>query len=151
VCVGRTLGEFPIRTLTLDVGDRRPLGVGAGSLALLAGLSDDVVDEVCRLNQAWLRDYPGFSRGHLLSLVARSRADGYAFNEHGVVPQMTGIGVAVNNPDGSPAAALSIGAINDRMSPSRVQTLVASLRDEAEALERLLVPEDPPPLAAAAG
>src|SRR5690606_31033562 len=30
VCVAREIGSFPIRTLTLNVGDRRPLGVGAG-------------------------------------------------------------------------------------------------------------------------
>jgi DNA-binding IclR family transcriptional regulator len=30
VCVDRMEGSFPIKTLTLDVGTRRPLGVGAG-------------------------------------------------------------------------------------------------------------------------
>jgi DNA-binding IclR family transcriptional regulator len=141
VCIGRALGDFQIRTLTLDIGDRRPLGVGAGSLALLAALPDEEVVEVGRRNDVWLRDYPGFSPGHLLSLVARTRADGYAFNDHGVVPQMTGVAVAVNRPDGRPVAALSIAAINERMSASRVQTLIGSLRDEAEMLERLLTSE----------
>ncbi|MBU2409598.1 MAG: helix-turn-helix domain-containing protein, partial [Gammaproteobacteria bacterium] len=32
LCVARELGTFPIRTLTLEVGDYRPLGLGAGSL-----------------------------------------------------------------------------------------------------------------------
>jgi len=31
ICVDRREGSFPIRTLTLAVGDHRPLGVGAGS------------------------------------------------------------------------------------------------------------------------
>ena len=44
ICVAREVGDFPIRTLTLSVGDRRPLGVGAGSLALLASLSDDAIE-----------------------------------------------------------------------------------------------------------
>ncbi|NJM34889.1 MAG: helix-turn-helix domain-containing protein [Rhodomicrobium sp.] len=30
VCIDRREGSFPIKTLTLRVGDRRPLGVGAG-------------------------------------------------------------------------------------------------------------------------
>jgi DNA-binding IclR family transcriptional regulator len=38
VCVARTVGEYPIRTLTLDRGDRRPLGVGAGALALYGAM-----------------------------------------------------------------------------------------------------------------
>ncbi len=29
ICIGRAIGRFPIRTLTLGVGDRRPLGVGS--------------------------------------------------------------------------------------------------------------------------
>jgi DNA-binding IclR family transcriptional regulator len=41
MCIGREEGAFPIKTLTLKVGDRRPLGVGAGSLALLAFLPAD--------------------------------------------------------------------------------------------------------------
>src|SRR5690606_13649161 len=36
VCVARRIGSYPIRTLTLEAGDARPLGLGAGSLALLA-------------------------------------------------------------------------------------------------------------------
>jgi DNA-binding IclR family transcriptional regulator len=34
-------GSFPIRTLVLDVGNRRPLGVGAGGLAILAAIGDE--------------------------------------------------------------------------------------------------------------
>ena len=40
VCLERVIGDYPIKTLTLSIGDRRPLGVGAGSLALLSALSD---------------------------------------------------------------------------------------------------------------
>ena len=36
VCLHRVEGAFPIRTLVLEVGSRRPLGVGAGGLAVLA-------------------------------------------------------------------------------------------------------------------
>src|SRR5262249_42027918 len=46
VCVGRSEGAFPIRTLSLNVGDRRPLGVGSGSLVLLAFLSEADREEV---------------------------------------------------------------------------------------------------------
>ena len=57
VCVARLSGSFPIRTLTLDIGDRRPLGVGSGSLAILAALSDDQIEEAeMSRNQRWLQD-----------------------------------------------------------------------------------------------
>src|SRR5262249_36878415 len=46
ICIERREGPFPIKTLTLRVGDRRPLGVGAGSLAMLAFLPDEEVEQV---------------------------------------------------------------------------------------------------------
>ena len=41
LCLERLDGDFPIRALTLAVGSRRPLGVGAGGLALLAAETDE--------------------------------------------------------------------------------------------------------------
>jgi DNA-binding IclR family transcriptional regulator len=46
VCVDRQTGDFPIKILTLEVGHRRPLGVGAGSLALLAFLPNEDIERV---------------------------------------------------------------------------------------------------------
>src|SRR5260370_7930477 len=40
VCVDREVGSFPIRANYLDIGSRRPLGVGAGAMALLAWQSE---------------------------------------------------------------------------------------------------------------
>lgn len=40
VCIDRKEGSFSIRALTLGVGTRRSLGVGAGGLALLMSLPD---------------------------------------------------------------------------------------------------------------
>jgi DNA-binding IclR family transcriptional regulator len=42
VCIHRLEGAFPIRTLVLEVGSRRPLGVGAGGLAVLAAIGAPV-------------------------------------------------------------------------------------------------------------
>ena len=47
LCVARYIGTYPIQALSLNVGGRRPLGVGAGSLALLAWAPDD--ERVCLL------------------------------------------------------------------------------------------------------
>src|SRR5690606_25129345 len=41
VCIDRKEGTFPVKVLTQNVGTRRPLGVGSGSLALLAAIADD--------------------------------------------------------------------------------------------------------------
>ncbi|GGF33858.1 IclR family transcriptional regulator [Aliidongia dinghuensis] len=140
ICIGRAVGAFPIRTLTLDVGDRRPLGVGAGSLALLAALPDAEIRLILVRNADWLKDFSGFTADAILRLVERTRADGHAFNDGLIVPAMNAVAVAVHDADGRPLFALSLAAIRDRMTPDRRAELVALLHAEAEELERRLPP-----------
>ncbi|HEV2678857.1 MAG TPA: IclR family transcriptional regulator [Aliidongia sp.] len=140
ICIGRAVGHFPIRTLTLDVGDRRPLGVGAGSLALLAALPDGEVAAILKRNAEWLKDFNGFTRDALIGLVARTRADGYAFNDGLIVPAMNAIAVPVRDADGRPLFALSLAAIRDRVGADRREELVTILKKEAADLERRLPP-----------
>ena len=140
ICIGRAVGHFPIRTLTLDVGDRRPLGVGAGSLALLAVLPDAEIAAILTRNGDWLKDFNGFTPDAVMRLVARTRVDGYAFNDGLIVPAMNAIAVAVRDGDGRPLFALSLAAIRDRMAPDRRDGLVTFLKNEAADLERRLPP-----------
>jgi DNA-binding IclR family transcriptional regulator len=140
ICVAREVGDFPIRTLTLSVGDRRPLGVGAGSLALLASLSDSAIENVLRRNEVWLRDFHSFGPANLRRLIARTRKDGFALNEGFIVPGMNAIGVVVLDRDGQPRAALTVAAIKDRMSRSRITELVGVLQTEARIFGELLNP-----------
>jgi len=140
ICIGRAIGRFPIRTLTLDVGDRRPLGVGAGSLALLAALGDEEIAQVLARNAVWLKDFDGFTVAALKRLIERTRAEGHAFNDGLIVPAMNAVGVAVRDTDGRPLFALSLAAIRDRMTPERRAELVEHLKREAAELEHRLLP-----------
>ncbi len=137
VCVARAVGSFPIRTLTLEVGSRRPLGVGAGSLALLAALSDAEVERSIALNRNWLTDFAGFAPEELPGLVARTRRDGHALNEGRIVEAMSAIAFAARDAAGRPFLALSLAAIRDRMGDARLPELVRLLHEEARRLEEL--------------
>jgi DNA-binding IclR family transcriptional regulator len=136
VCIARATGSFPIRTLTLDVGDRRPLGVGAGSLALLAAMPDAEIGRIIERNERWLRDYPGYTPASLRALVAQARDAAYAFNAGGIVPGMCAVGIPVLDADRRPIAALSVAAINERMLDPRPAQLARLLKREAKALGR---------------
>jgi len=131
ICVAREVGDFPIRTLTLSVGDRRPLGVGAGSLALLAALPDAAVERALKRNESWLRDFQGFEPDWLRQKVAETRRHGFAENDGRIVSGMAGIAVAVLDSAGQPLAALSLAAIRDRMTAERIPQLVRALHAEA--------------------
>ena len=140
VCIDREFGSYPIRANYLDLGMRRPLGVGAGSLALLAWLPDEEVDAVLELNRVTLAArYPRISVALLKEEVARSRARGYAMLLEVVVEQMGEIAVAVMGRDGRPVAAVSVAAMTDRIL-NRQDTLVPALKKVAQELSNNLIP-----------
>ncbi|MBI5912580.1 MAG: IclR family transcriptional regulator [Betaproteobacteria bacterium] len=139
VCMDRKEGAFPIKTLTLDAGMRRPLGVGAGGIALLMTLADEEVKEIVAANAWRIAGYGNLRAAVVLDLIKRSRALGFALNDRQVTPGAISMGLPVMNPYGAPYAAISIGAIASRMSPERLQQLVALLKSEVRALERVVV------------
>ncbi|WP_244644620.1 IclR family transcriptional regulator [Azorhizobium oxalatiphilum] len=139
VCLHREEGPFPIRTHVLKAGDRHPMGIGAGSLAILAALPDAEIDRIFASNtQALIKDYPAYSEALLRGCVADARQRGYALNPGILMPGSWGIGVPVMGPDGTPAGALSIAAIESRLGDERRQELVPILRREAQLLEAAL-------------
>lgn len=138
VCVAREIGAFPIRTLSLGVGDMRPLGIGSGSLALLAFLPDDEITIILEKNAVWHERYPGHSGKALLGHVAETRRRGYSFVDARIVPGMNAIGVPILGSDGKPIAALSLAAIADRVAGSRVASLARLLACEAALLAKAM-------------
>ena len=77
VCLDRREGAFPIKTFTLEIGMRRPLGVGTGSLAILSALGEEEMQRVVAANAVRLPEY-GLSAGVLLAQVKKSQKLGYA-------------------------------------------------------------------------
>ncbi|TQI73551.1 IclR family transcriptional regulator [Bosea sp. AK1] len=139
ICLHREEGTYPVRTHALQAGDQHPLGVGAGSLAMLAALPDDDVDRVIAANEAvLLARYPGFAPEALRADVAGTRVRGFSLNPGRLVASSWGIGRAFRYPDGRVAGALSIAAIDSRMVPARQAELSLLLAREAERLEALL-------------
>jgi DNA-binding IclR family transcriptional regulator len=146
VCVAREVGAFPIRTLSLDVGHLRPLGVGSGSLALLAFLPDDEIAALIEKNTTWLARYLGHSRRELLSKVAETRRRGYSSVAGDIVPGMHAIGVPIIGSDGRTVAALSLAAIGERVSGARIIKLARMLAREAAELRKAMdLPPAPAP------
>ncbi|MFO1326327.1 MAG: IclR family transcriptional regulator [Rubrivivax sp.] len=142
VCMDREFGSYPIRANYLEVGMRRPLGVGAGSLALLAWLPPDEVEAVLSLIEPRLvKRYPRITPELLRREVLLSRQRGYALLLDLVVDQMGGIGVPVFGSDGRPLAAISLAALTSRITP-RLAQLVPLLRQAADALSREVAQKD---------
>lgn len=129
LCMHREDGAYPIRTYALVAGQAHPLGVGAGSLAMLAALPDDEVATVLASNRAAIeRDFPALTDRELQGHIARTRANGFSLNPGLIFSDSWGIGMVFRQTDGSVAGALSIAAVENRMQPARRDDLVALLR-----------------------
>jgi len=137
VCIDRKEGAFPVKVLTQNVGTRRPLGVGSGSLALLAALPDEEVENVLRRNAGRLAPYPSVTTDILRQAVADARARGYALNPGHLLKGMYGIGVTLFLAH-QPVAALSVAAHSGRMGPERRRQIADYLRHEATRITQQL-------------
>lgn len=135
VCYGRAEGSFPIKTLTLSVGDRRPLGIGSGSMAILAFLDDGEIARVMRTGRGARAAYP-VSEALLGKLLRETQRVGFAQMENYFSAGMRGVGVPVRAPSGVAKAAFSLAAISERMLPPRTDELVTLLRASSERLTR---------------
>lgn len=139
VCLHREDGAHPIRTYALMPGAHHPLGVGAGSLAMLAALPDSEVEAVIAANSSELTsNYPLLTPDALRAQLAQTREAGIALNPGLIFEDSWGLGVALHGPDGQLVGALSIAAVESRMRPPRRVELEQKLRETARAIEARL-------------
>jgi DNA-binding IclR family transcriptional regulator len=138
VCIDRVMGHFSIQTPVVTVGSRQPLGVNAGGLAILLALSDTAVEDIIRAVSPRLGAYGDCDDEDVRRLVASGRRLGYASIGEMAVPGVTAMGLAITTQFGSPAAALTLAATTNRMTPQRQAELYPLLRQEVETLGAML-------------
>jgi DNA-binding IclR family transcriptional regulator len=138
VCSARALGDYPVKALTLDVGIRRPLGVGAGGLAILCALPPAEADEIIASHADRYPKLSTLSAERVRAAVAEGRERGYAFLDGAVYPDTAAVGVTI--PALAPMAAISVAAISTRLKEARRQEVAAELQRQALLLSRLLDP-----------
>ena len=139
ICLHREDGPYPIRTHALQTGQRHPLGVGAGAMAILAGLAEQEVEEVIEdTAEVLASDYPGYSPNLLRQHVRETQARGWSVNPGLYLPNSWALGIAISGPEGKPIGALSVAAIDTRMTPERQQTIADLLKREKRVIEKKL-------------
>ncbi len=106
VCLHREEGTYQIRTHALQAGYRHPLGVGAGSLAILSALPDEEIEAILEANDPVLQaEYPNLGPAQIRDDVATTREAGFALNPGRILANSWAIGLAIHHPDGRPAGA----------------------------------------------
>lgn len=140
-CTMAVEGIYPIKALPLHVGIRRPLGVGAGGLAILAAMDARQAGDIIRSNRPRYPAYGGINETYLAEAITESRTRGWAIVANKATPGMTAIGAAIFNPSREPVGAISISAIASRMTGDRQRSLARMLLKRcAEVTERLTMP-----------
>ncbi len=143
LCADQASGNFPIRVLDPAVGDHRPLGSCAGSLALLAWLPDDEVEQVMTEERTRDRDHRLPDSSILATLISEAREQGYTVYPGLLIPDSLAVGVPVRGHGGEVVAALSVASIHSRMDEVRRSHIVQWLQCEADALSESLLRLNP--------
>lgn len=137
ICALREDGLDAGASDALMVGDRHPLGFGAGSLAIMAGLADDEIETVLQSNAGVpATRYPRMSDAVVRELVEDARAKGAATNPGLLARGSWAVGIVIAEPRTAPRAALSVATSQPRLSGPRRVRVIELLREEAGRIER---------------
>lgn len=134
VCIDRREGDYPVKALLMNPGRRRPMGIGSGSLALLAAMPEEKSDQILDLNATRLAMAGEADTQALRANVKRCRRDGFLAHAATEVPEILSLAIAVCNSYGTPVLALSISALRFRIE-SRQDLLVTLLQDARRMVE----------------
>jgi DNA-binding IclR family transcriptional regulator len=139
LCLARVEGTYPLRSHTLQPGDRHLLGAGAAGMALLATMSDEEVESVLAKNGKQLNEsYPGHPLDQVRLQLIETRRNGYALNAGYVFSGAWGMAVALHDQSSNIRATLTIAGVESRFKAGRIDELATLLKDEKNKLEQLL-------------
>ena len=136
VCMHRREGEYPVRALVLEVGSRRPLGVGAGGLAILSAMALDERDEVIRRVAPSLAGFGDLTAETLEAACQKAADFGAAVIQNRVTLGIKAVGVHFRNSVGQPTGALSVAALSQRLDTRRVDVVSRLLREAVVEVEQ---------------
>ena len=138
VCYAKAVGTHPVQAQIVQVGVRRPLGVGGTGLALLASLPDEEIARILEENRELLKNYAHYSNKRLQREVAEARQRGYGLVKSYLTEDVWTLGFPICNPQGQYIAGISIATISARLSNGREKFIADSVMQAAREIEESL-------------
>jgi DNA-binding IclR family transcriptional regulator len=122
----------------LEIGAHRPLGVGAGSLALLISLPDDEIERIVFANARRLAAFGKLTVPLLLQIVREAQEAGYASHDSRMISGISGVGILVRDSAGAPLGAISVSSRTESLSLEIQTKIMAILNKESRILQNLI-------------
>ena len=135
ICIDRAIGKFRVQVMGFDIGERRPLGIGASCLALLSFLPEDDREKILKANTSMYLKYYGIKADEVRAWLKKTREMKYAQSIHRVTPDSIGVGAPIFNKNGQVVAAISTTGITIRMTPERCKEIAKIILSEIAAVE----------------
>lgn len=133
-CILKAEGSAMIRVIPVEVGQCRPLGVGAGSAALLAALDADASEHVIQAIVPLLHGYPNLNQATIRKIISEAHVTGFAVSKSNVVKDVIGIGMAIPKTNGAPDLAVSIAALAAQADDQTVEQWKQIIKEEIDAV-----------------
>lgn len=138
VCIDFQQGPGTLRVSTLQTGSRRPLGLGAGGLAILAAMNPEEIDEVLSVVMGTIEKEWRFPQAELQESLRKAQVQGYAVIQNRITPGVTAFGRSFKDSLGQVFGAVTVAGLNTRMTPLRITMLRTGLDNAAAAIEKAL-------------
>lgn len=134
VCLDRRDGECVVPTLTGSIGGSVPLGVGPGSIAMLAFLDEDEQEFIIRANIERYAAYRDLTADKVRRLIAETRDRGYAIDVGELIPGIAGVSVPIFSDGVAPNASLGFTLLTAKLMQGTLEQYAMILKEEITAI-----------------
>lgn len=131
MCVARAEGTFSARMIYSNVGATVPLGIGPGSLCLLAALPEGEIERVIAANRNALIGSYYLDELALRSAIRRVQEVGYARDPGAVFQDVFGLAIPVCTPSGRTIASIGLSAVFERVDAEREKWILSVMQEAA--------------------
>lgn len=135
VCIDRKLGASRVQVLGYNIGERRPLGMGAAGQALLAFLPEHECAAILAANGPRYLKYYNIHVDEVRSWMQQGLERKHTYSACKITQDAIGVGAPIFNRAGSVVAAISTAGICSRMTPDRCKKNSAIIIAEIKAIE----------------
>ena len=139
IYIGREEGTYPVRTYIAGVGSRRPLGIGAASLAIFSTLTDGEIEEILASNAEVLSlEYPDFPPSLIRQLIRDTRHHGYALNPGWIFAESWAIATPIIDANGRCHGSIALAGVSSRIDTRRAEIAEILSSEASRFAERVI-------------